>query len=333
MTEDVRVITVNATEVGERLDQYLARKVLTLSRTRLKNLIADQSVLVNDQPVKPSYRVRSGDIIEIELPPPPVLELIPEPLPLDIVYEDDDLIVINKPAGMVVHPGAGVNRGTLANALAYYFQQLPRAGGGIRPGIVHRLDKETSGLMVVAKSDLAHERLAEQLQHRQVQKLYQALVIGQVGPVGHRGRVDQPIGRHPRHRTMMAVRPRGKGREALTLYRVVELIGEFSLLEIEIKTGRTHQIRVHMAWLGFPVVGDAVYGRDRLTRIKSPEVRRAVDALGRHFLHATRLHFAHPRTGAPLEFASPLPRELETFLAYLREHACSRPQVVPGMRT
>lgn len=330
MTEDVQVITVHASEAGQRLDQYLARKVPALSRTRLKNLITDQSVLVNDHPAKPSYRVRSGDIVEIELPPPPLLELIPEPLPLDIVYEDDDLIVINKPAGMVVHPGAGVNRGTVANALAYYFQQLPTVGGMIRPGIVHRLDKETSGLMVIAKSDLAHERLAEQLQQRRVRKLYQALVIGRVGPVGHQGRVDQPIGRHPTHRTVMAVRPRGKGREALTLYRVMELIGEFSLLEIEIKTGRTHQIRVHLAWLGFPVVGDAVYGRDRLSRIKPPELRRAVDALGRHFLHATRLQFAHPRTGALLEFTSPLPRELDTFLAHLRDRVGS-PLEVRGL--
>lgn len=330
MTEDVQVITVHASEAGQRLDQYLARKVPALSRTRLKNLITDQSVLVNDHPAKPSYRVRSGDIVEIELPPPPLLELIPEPLPLDIVYEDDDLIVINKPAGMVVHPGAGVNRGTVANALAYYFQQLPTVGGMIRPGIVHRLDKETSGLMVIAKSDLAHERLAEQLQQRRVRKLYQALVIGRVGPVGHQGRVDQPIGRHPTHRTVMAVRPRGKGREALTLYRVMELIGEFSLLEIEIKTGRTHQIRVHLAWLGFPVVGDAVYGRDRLSRIKPPELRRAVDALGRHFLHATRLQFAHPRTGALLEFTSPLPRELDAFLAHLRDRVGS-PLEVRGL--
>jgi len=325
MNDDVRILTVARAEAGERLDHYLARKIPSLSRARLKNLITDHSVLVNDRPIKPSYRVRPGDIIEIELPPPLLVELTPEPLPLDIVYEDDDLVVVNKPAGMVVHPGAGVNQGTLANALVYHFQQLSEGGGALRPGIVHRLDKETSGLMVVAKNNLAHEKLAEQWHRREVGKTYEAIVIGRPGPLGHRGRIDQPIGRHPLHRTMMAVRPKGHGREALTLYRVIELIGDFSRLEVETKTGRTHQIRVHLAWLRFPVVGDAVYGRDLLTRITQPHVRRVVDGLGRHCLHATRLRFAHPRTGAPLEFTSPLPRELETFLAFLREEAASSP--------
>jgi len=316
---EIRTLTVSASEAGARLDVYLTRALAELSRTRLQALIEDQAVLVNDRPAKPSYRVRAGDRIEIELPPPPTLELRPEPIPLTIVYEDEDLLVVEKPAGMVVHPGAGVSGGTLANALCFYFQQLSVAGGTLRPGIVHRLDRETSGLLVVAKNERAHEALSEQFSRREVQKFYRALVIGQVTP--REGCIAAPIGRHPVHRTMMSVRPPGQGRDALTLYRVLETIGDFSLLDVKIKTGRTHQIRVHLHSLGHPVVGDAVYGRALWTKVRDPVLRQAMVQLGRHFLHAYRLGFRHPRSGRKMEFTSPLPEELEAFLALARARA------------
>lgn len=318
MSEEILVLEVPAEEAGQRLDQYLAKKVADLSRTRIQSLIADQDVLVNDRAVKASYKTRPADKIEIEIPPPPVTELVPEPIPLDVVYEDEDIVVVSKPAGLVVHPGAGVTSGTLANALVSHFRQLSEAAGLIRPGIVHRLDKETSGLMVVAKNDVAHEKLAEQLRLRKVYKSYLALVMGRMDPMKRAGKIDAPIGRHPYHRTMMSVRPEGHGREAVTLYRVVETIGEFSLLEVEIKTGRTHQIRVHLADLGYPVVGDAVYGLGWRTKMKDQGVRSAVEKLGRHFLHAAKLRFEHPRTGQRMEFSSPLPKELDKLLTFLR---------------
>jgi len=318
---EIRTVRVSASEAGARLDLYLTRALAELSRTRIQALIEDQAVLVNDRPAKPSYRVRAGDRIEIELPPPPRLELRPEPIPLTIVYEDEDLLVVEKPAGMVVHPGAGVSEGTLANALCFYFQQLSAVGGALRPGIVHRLDRETSGLLVVAKNERAHDALSEQFSRREVQKFYRALVIGEVTP--REGRITAPIGRHPVHRTMMTVRPPGQGRDALTLYRVIETIGDFSLLDVEIKTGRTHQIRVHLHALGHPVVGDAVYGRALWTKVRDPVLRQAMAQLGRHFLHAYRLGFRHPRSGQKLEFTSPLPEELTAFLALARERATS----------
>jgi len=313
---EIRTLSVEASEAGQRLDVYLARALAALSRTRLQTLIEEQAVLVNERPTKPSYKVRAGDRIEIELPPPPALDLRPEPIPLAIVYEDDDLLVVEKPAGMVVHPGAGVSSGTLAHALCFHFQRLSTHGGALRPGIVHRLDRETSGLLVVAKNERAHEALAEQFARREVQKFYRALVIGRVAQ--REGRIAAPIGRHPVHRTRMAVRPPGQGREALTLYRVLEWIGDFSLLDVELKTGRTHQIRVHLASVGHPVVGDAVYGRALWTKVRDRALRQAMAQLGRHFLHAYRLCFRHPRSGEPMDFTSPLPEDLSAFLTAVR---------------
>ncbi len=323
---EIEVLTVSAAEAGQRLDVYVARALADLSRTRVGRLIREQAVLVNDRPAKPSYRVRAGDRIEIELPPPPSLDLQPEPIPLSIVYEDEDLLVVEKPAGMVVHPGAGVWTGTLAHALCFHFQKLSSRGGVLRPGIVHRLDRETSGLLIVAKNEWAHEALAEQFSQRQVRKFYRALVIGAIGE--RQGRISAPIGRHPVRRTLMAVRPAGQGREALTLYRVLELLGDFSLLDVEIKTGRTHQIRVHLAWIGHPVVGDAVYGRALWTKVRDPVLRRAMQELGRHFLHAYRVCFRHPRSGRELDITSPLPEELERFLACVR----ARTEALAGPR-
>jgi 23S rRNA pseudouridine1911/1915/1917 synthase len=306
------LISADEEAAGSRLDSFLASQMPEISRTRLRRAIEDGDVLVNDREVKPSYRLRAGDQVEIDLPEPPPVELIPEAIPLDIVYEDDDLIVVNKPAGMVVHPGAGVSSGTLANALAHHFNQLSSAAGRIRPGIVHRIDKDTSGLLVVAKNDFAHERLSEQFQLRRVLKIYYALVYGQVSPES--GEINERIGRSPHHRTRMAVLKGGAGREALTRYEVEKRYDEFTLLRVRIKTGRTHQIRVHLAHIGHPVAGDSTYGPGRETSIKNAQARRAIRSLGRAFLHAARLGFEHPRSGKQLEFDSRLPAELESVL-------------------
>ena len=315
MSHEAQLLTVNDDAAGTRLDAFLAAQIRDASRTRMQRAIEDGDVLVNERTVKPSYRLRAGDQIEIELPAPPPVELTPEAIPLRIVYEDDDLIVIDKPAGMVVHPGAGVESGTLANALVYHFNALSETAGRIRPGIVHRIDKETSGLLVVAKRDVAHERLSEQFRNREVFKQYAALVYGRVSAA--HGEIDARIGRSPHHRTRMAVRRGGAGRVALTQFEVAARYAEFTLLDVRIKTGRTHQIRVHLAHLGHPVVGDSTYGSGRENAIRDAAVKRETRALGRHFLHAAQLGFTHPRTGERLAFTSPLPPELTAMLAHL----------------
>lgn len=298
-----------------RLDAYLAAQIADWSRARLQRLIEDGEVLVNGHAAKPSYKLRAGDEIEAELTPPPATAFTPENIPLDIIYEDADLVVVNKPAGLVVHPAAGVPSGTLANALAYHFQQLSRNAGAARPGIVHRLDRDTSGLIVVAKNEAAHEQLADQFRAREVFKSYVALVHGRVA--AESGRIDQPIARDPRHRTRMAV-VRG-GRPALSLYRVRQAFERFTLLDVEIKTGRTHQIRVHLQWLKHPVVADPVYGDGRDNTVTLPRLRARIAALGHQFLHAEQLGFRHPRTGARLRFTAPLPPEFAEFLDVVME--------------
>src|SRR5215207_9889871 len=301
---------VSEEEAGTRLDALLAARVEGVSRTALKRLIDDGEVLVAGRAAKPSHKVRAGDRVEVELAAPAPLDLAPEDIPLDIVHEDEEVVVVNKPAGMVVHPAAGVRGGTLANALAFHFQRLPRRAGALRPGIVHRLDRDTSGLIVVAKSALAHAHLAEQFRSRTVFKSYVALVHGRLKEDA--GRVEQPLARDPRHRTRMAV-VRG-GREAVTLWRVRRTYDRFTLLDVKIKTGRTHQIRVHLAWLKHPVVGDEVYGMGRDRNLADAPLRAALSALGRQFLHAEQLAFTQPRTGDRPRFAAPLPAELQTFL-------------------
>ena len=319
-TPDVETLTfqVGEAEAGERLDTYLAARIEGTSRTSLKRMIEDGDVLIDGRIVgKASSKLRAGAMIEVELTEPPALALAPENIPLDIVYEDDDMVVVNKPAGMVVHPAAGVHGGTLANALAYHFQQLPAArGGALRPGLVHRLDRDTSGLVMVAKNSAAHEALTNQFRARTVFKSYIALVHGLVaGESQDANRIDQPIARDPRQRTRMAV-VRG-GRESLTLYRVRRRYTRFTLLDVEIKTGRTHQIRVHLAWLKHPVVADEVYGAGRDRNLSDPVLRTAIARLGRQFLHAAHLGFQHPRTGEPMRFAAPLPAALAGFLEVL----------------
>jgi len=301
-------------EAGERLDSFLAARVENWSRARLQRLIEDADVLVNGHSVKSSYKTRPQDEIEIELTLLPATTFAPEEIPIEIVHEDDDLVVVNKPAGMVVHPAAGSPSGTLANALAFHFRELSASAGPVRPGIIHRLDKGTSGLLVVAKTEVAHENLSDQFRAREIFKSYVALVHGQMER--KRGQVEQPIARDPRNRIRMAVV--AGGRPALSLYVVREAFQRFSRLDVELKTGRTHQIRVHLASIRHPVVGDTVYGGGRDNTVPNPQVRAAIARLHRQFLHAHELGFRHPRTQQELRFTAPLPSELTEVLELIR---------------
>jgi 23S rRNA pseudouridine1911/1915/1917 synthase len=307
------MLSASAEDAGQRLDAFLASHVEGWSRSRLQRLIDDGEVLVNGRVAKSSYKLRANDEIEADLATLPASNFLPEDIPIEVVFEDDEVIVVNKPAGMVVHPAAGIVSGTLANALAFHFQKLSSVGGEKRPGIVHRLDKNTSGLMVVAKTEAAHENLADQFRAREVFKSYLALVHGQMK--SDTGQIDQPIARDPRHRTRMAVVR--SGRSALTLFRVRQNFERFTLLDVELKTGRTHQIRVHLAWLKHPVVGDETYGSGRDKTIIDPKIRGQVARLGRQFLHAEKLGFKHPRTGERLDFGAELPAELREVLSLL----------------
>ena len=306
-------IKIGPEHAGVRLDTYLASQIEGWSRARLQKLIESEDVLVNGKVSKPSYKLRDGDDLEVDLTATPVLTFAPENIPIDIVYEDETLVVVNKPAGLVVHPAAGTPSGTLANALAYHFQHLPSGGTGVRPGIVHRLDRDTSGLLVVAKTEVALENLSDQFRDRKVFKSYVALVHGRV--LANSGKIDQPLARDPSNRTRMAV-VRG-GRSALTLYRVRQSFDRFTLLDVELKTGRTHQIRVHLAWLKHPVVGDETYGGGRDNTIQDPRLRAQIRNLNRHFLHAEKLAFTHPKTNEVVKFESPLPAELSEILPAL----------------
>ncbi len=316
MIEENQVLVLVPAEAdkGKRLDAYLAENVDGWSRSRLVRLIEDGDVLVNQKRVKPSYKINISDEIEVELIAAVVASnfFAPEDIPLDIVYEDQDIAVINKPAGMVVHPGAGVPGGTLANALAFHFAGLSKSGE-TRPGVVHRLDKDTSGLIVVAKNEAAHGHLSEQFSSRKVFKSYLALVHGQME--ANRGTVEEPIARDRSNRLRMAVIRSGRG--AVSLWRVRQSFEKFTLLGVEIKTGRTHQIRVHLAHIRHPVVGDELYNGGRDNTIADPKIRKAVSGLGRFFLHAERLEFDHPVTGERVKFIQPLPEELNAFLKIL----------------
>ncbi len=310
-------LKVSAEHAGERLDRFLVSQAPEVSRARIQQLIAAGQVRVNGGEAKPSLRLREEDQVELlGSPEPPPLKAVAEDIPLDVVYEDDALAVIDKPAGMIVHAGAGARSrsGTLVNALLHRFGSLSAVGGALRPGIVHRLDKDTSGLIVVAKNDLAHRRLAEQFSRRVVKKTYLALVHGWMKQ--ERGTVTSAIARDRIHRKRMTTRARS-GREAVSHWRLLRRIpsrfGKFSLLELNIDTGRTHQIRVHMASIGHPVLGDGLYGAPR--ELKDSGGGKL--ALARNFLHATAIELVHPRTGAPLRLSRPLPPELEDFLRYL----------------
>jgi 23S rRNA pseudouridine1911/1915/1917 synthase len=317
---DTPQLTATPDDAGRRLDQFLTSHLPDLSRARVQELIAQEKVLVNGAPCKASLKLRGTETIEILGPAErPPLKAIAEDIPLDIVYEDDDLAVINKPAGMMVHAGAGAtdddrNRGTLVNALVHRFGQLSGVGGDLRPGIVHRLDKETSGLLVVAKNDSAHRKLADEFSSRRVKKTYMALVHG--WPKQDHGTISAPISRDAIRRIRMTTRRSG-GREAVTHYNVERRTdspyGKFTLLRLRIETGRTHQIRVHLASIGHPVVGDKLYGAPAEIRAKSLPAL----TLDRNFLHSTELQLTHPRTGELLSLSRPLPQELKEFLQKL----------------
>lgn len=311
------LISANPADAGKRLDQFLVAHLPETSRTRVQQLIEQELVLVNDSIARASLRLRGGESISVlgSASQPP-LRAMAENIPLDIVFEDADIAVVNKAAGMTVHAGAGAtederNRGTLVNALLHHFGQLSSVGGELRPGIVHRLDKATSGLLVVAKNDESHRRLASQFVKRQVKKTYIALVHGWLKQ--DRGTVSTSISRDRVRRTRMTTLRSG-GREAITHYavqrRLESAYGKFTLLEVKIDTGRTHQIRVHLASLRHPVVGDTLYGSPR--EVSSKQAGRI--SLPRNFLHAAALQFQHPRTGEPLSFSAPPPEELEGFL-------------------
>ena len=290
-----------ADAAGLRLDKFVGARCPELSRTHAQQLIQDGFITVNSNTAKSSLKLNPGDKIEVVIPPEPAPHLEAENIPLKIVYEDADLLVIDKPAGLAVHPAPGHPSHTLVNALLHYLPSLAEDADNLRPGIVHRLDKDTSGLLVVAKNRLAQANLSQQFKDRVVKKTYITLVNGKLTP--EKGFIEAAIGRDPSHRQRMAIV--NEGREARTEYRVIRHIGDYSLLEIKPETGRTHQIRVHLAAIGFPVVGDATYG------LKSPH-------LPRQFLHASKIAFRLPSTGTTVEFESPLPADLEQILQEIR---------------
>ncbi|WP_425471041.1 RluA family pseudouridine synthase [Ureibacillus thermophilus] len=297
-------ITIEAEYAGERLDKALSTIHEDWSRTQIAGWIEEGLVMVNGKEVKAKYKVKEGDVVEIEVPEPEELEVIPENLDLDIVYEDEDVIVVNKPKGMVVHPAPGHMTGTLVNGLMYHCKDLSGINGVLRPGIVHRIDKDTSGLLMVAKNDMAHNGLVEQLVNKTVTRKYTALVHGHIPH--NKGTIDAPIGRDPKDRQKQAVVDNGK--EAITHFQVLERFGgKYTLLECKLETGRTHQIRVHMKYIGYPLVGDPKYGP-----------KKTID-FGGQALHAGVLGFIHPRTKEYLEFEVPLPEDFMNLLEQLRK--------------
>ncbi len=309
MMADIDTIVLYAApeDEGLRLDRFVARAVAGLSRSYVQQLVGDGRVTVNGKIARSSLALRHGDRVEVSVPPPQPTTLTPEAIPLQVVYEDADLVVVDKPAGMVVHPAPGHEGGTLANALLARYPEM-EINGGVRPGIVHRLDQGTSGLLVVARNDQAMQALTEQQRARKMLKLYLAVVEG--GFKEPTGTIDAPVGRHPTDRLRMTVTPRG--REARTHYRVLEELGNYTLLELRLETGRTHQIRVHMLHRSRPILGDPTYGGRK---------SRPSFGLTRQFLHAHRLGFAHPADGSWREFSSPLPADLEEALGRLRAAA------------
>jgi len=296
--------TADPAEAGRRLDNVVHDRLPQYSRSRIQEWIRNGRVLVNGAPARASYTVRGGETIRVDPADPPPLRAEPEEIPLTILYEDSDVVAVDKPAGMVVHAGAGVHSGTLVNALLHRFGALSGVGGELRPGIVHRLDRFTSGVILVAKNDAAHRKLAVQFSSRRVEKVYLALVHGTVKQEA--GAIDKPIARDPIHRTRMTARLRD-GRTAHTEYRVTARFAGFTFLEVKIGTGRTHQIRVHLASIGHPVAGDTLYG--------APAQLPGRITLARYFLHAHRIRFLRPSDGNPVTVVSPLPQELQDWMA------------------
>ncbi len=312
-----RRFTVAPGEAGLRADLFLTGREMSLSRSQVQRAVEEGLVWVNGTPVRSGRKLKAGEEVAIRLPDARPSGILPEAIPLRILYEDASLLVIDKPAGMVVHPAAGHSGGTLVNALLHHCVDLSGIGGVLRPGIVHRLDKGTSGLMVAAKSDEAHRGLAGQFKRHEVSKTYLALVYG--NPKTDGGRIESAVGRHPTDRKKMSTQSR-RGRAAVTIWRVRERYGVAALLEVDIETGRTHQIRVHLTDLGYPVVGDRVYGGEgRFRTVGDSAARARMKALDRPALHAWRLAFAHPVTGEKMRFTSPLPEEVADLCDFLGE--------------
>jgi len=300
---------------AKRLDVFLSQKEPALSRSQIKRLIETGKVRIEGRKAKPGLRLREDERVTLILPEPKKMEVEAEAIPLKVLYEDRHLIVVNKPAGLVVHPAAGNYSGTLVNALLHRCPDLAGIGGVLRPGIVHRLDKDTSGVLVVAKDDPAHRSLSDQFRKHTAERRYMGIVFGQLSD---EGQVDAPVGRHPTHRKKMSARPR-KGREARTHWRVLERFRSFNLAEFRLETGRTHQIRVHLSSIGHPILGDPLYGgRKRLASVEPPPLRQGLQKLKRQALHAASLGFVHPVTGEALKFASSLPEDILEAVGLLR---------------
>lgn len=308
--------TIDKSQIGQRLDIFLAQSEAALSRSQVKYAIEEGDVLVNDKVPKVSQHLKEGDIIILTQRPPIEAAAVAQEMPLDIVYEDEAIIVINKPAGLVVHPAPGNPDKTLVNALLFHCHDLSGIGGVLRPGIVHRLDKDTSGLIVAAKSDEAHRYLSSQFEKHDVYKKYLALVWGDVR--GSHGEIVLPVGRHANNRKKMSTKSK-RGKDALTLWKVRERFGVATLLEVEIKTGRTHQIRVHLSDRGYPVVGDPVYGNAaKINTVKDSLLKAKIKDFNRQALHAAQLSFIHPIKGERVVFTSDMPEDLTDLCAQLR---------------
>lgn len=311
LPQPAQTLRIEQSLPSERLDSFLREKFPEVSRGTLQRLIEEGHIRVNDEIVKPAHRPKAGQIVTIHWPVARPAEAQPEAIPVSVLFEDADLLVVNKPAGLVVHPAAGHEEHTLVNALLHHCAgQLSGIGGVARPGIVHRLDKETSGCLVVAKNDATHMALANLFSGREVTKVYQAIVCGELPRES--GEIRAPIARHPTHRKCMAVVD--KGREAHTSYRILQRLKNATLVEASLHTGRTHQIRVHFQFLGFPIVGDSIYGKRHNLRLK--ELTRY--AAGRQMLHSYSLSFVHPRTGKKIDCTAPLPEDFQAALAALK---------------
>ncbi|MDB9823088.1 RluA family pseudouridine synthase [Deltaproteobacteria bacterium] len=309
--------SITEDDKDKRIDVFLTSQVRDLTRSRSQSLIRDGHVKVNDLKVKTSHRLKTGDNIRLFIPPAAPYKLKPEPIELSLIYEDSSIIVLNKPPGLVIHPSPGHTDGTLVHGLLHHCKDLSGIGGVLRPGIVHRLDKDTSGLMVVAKNNFVHSSLGSQFKNGTIKKRYLALVHGIIR--GENGEIDLPISRHPQRRKEMAVMP-AKGKRALTLWRKKEEIGDrFTLLSVTLKTGRTHQIRVHLSHLGYPIVGDPVYGhRKNWWKKNCPQAIEIIPQIKRQMLHSELLGFIHPDSGNYREFISPVPDDIEHLIKSLK---------------
>lgn len=318
MTKRILEFDASSADKGERIDSFVARRSEKLSRSQIKKAADERRLLIDRNPVRAGYKLKAGDRITLELPESIPLAAAPQEIPLDILYEDEDVLVVDKPAGMTVHPAAGNYTNTLVNAVLFHCRDLSGIGGVLRPGIVHRLDKGTSGVMVVAKSDAAHQDLALQFKQHAVKKTYKALVYG--SPKEDEGVIDMPIGRHETDRKKMSVKTRS-GRTAVTRWRVEERYLGASLLTVNTETGRTHQIRVHLTAAGHPLLGDSIYGNPkRVLALENKLIRARIKSMGRHALHAGSLVFRHPTKETEMSFSTPLPDDIAGLIELLRRN-------------